>query len=582
MSIANNGGITFGACKADLATVTDNGTCTDDSRVLLRLNEATKMLLDEVIPVDGMATFDVVADGTTLLLPSQLEAAYEVEVRNDATVRSQTDVTQGWYDLVNNFTYVDPSMQHDNPLVDLGLVPDDDDNTILRRQYDYPGLQANATVRVTGPKRYVPITDDAQFLIIQNVPALKLAILSIELLEKNQPVPAKEYFQWAIERLQAEVKKHQLDPRNSLKRKAAYQADLINYDEGTLGRTRARLALELPGFLLRGKSEISYLVNRAEQMLVDNRNQLAITGRITIHGSLAELDYTPATAPDTVLAWPDYNDIRLMVQSFVTETGDPGALQVAEEYQKKAFESQRAKLIEDTEKLRHTTYTTALSTYQQGTFGWAVARLALEMPGGLALTTTEIERTANMAEMRLIDRGMWKGTLKTLSATINGGDIYFPRDVEAVLAADICGMPTDVRSIFFQFQQNGPGGSSCVCHPMFTDKGDVFFKDSGTVRRKYRFHGSCTDDYCMTAVCKIRHVTKSGADELVIKNFDALRNAAQAVQLEKAEKWQEANAAMQFAVEILEKETREFLGGIQHTVHVAMNGFGMGDIGQML
>jgi hypothetical protein len=67
-------------------------------------------------------------------------------------------------------------------------------------------------------------------------------------------------------------------------------------------------------------------------------------------------------------------------------------LSVAEEYQKKAFELQKAQLIEATEKERHSTYTTALSTYLPGSFGHAVARLALEMEGGLQLTTTELER----------------------------------------------------------------------------------------------------------------------------------------------------------------------------------------------
>jgi hypothetical protein len=36
--------------------------------VLERVNEATKMLLDAIIPVNGMATYDIIAEGTTLLL----------------------------------------------------------------------------------------------------------------------------------------------------------------------------------------------------------------------------------------------------------------------------------------------------------------------------------------------------------------------------------------------------------------------------------------------------------------------------------------------------------------------------------
>jgi hypothetical protein len=84
--------------------------------------------------------------------------------------------------------------------------------------------------------------------------------------------------------------------------------------------------LELPGFLQRGKAEITYLVNRAVQMLVDSRNQMAIAGRISVHGTVTELTYAPATTAATVLAWTDFNQIRLLVQSFITESGDPQAL----------------------------------------------------------------------------------------------------------------------------------------------------------------------------------------------------------------------------------------------------------------
>lgn len=579
------GGITYGASKVELATVVANGQRFDDPRVLMRTNEATRTLLEEMIPVGGMATYDVVSTTESgqqvLLLPKELENAIEVEVLSGAAVNGQTDVTQGW-NLVTNFTYVDPANAHDNPLIDLGLVPDADP-TILRRKYAYPGLAAGATVRVTGAKRYVPITADGDYLIVQNIRALKMAILSIERDENNALTEGEGYLAKAIRILTAEVKKHQLDPTNSLKRKAAYQADLITYAEGTLGRTRARLALELPGFMQRGKAEITYLINRAVQMLVDNRNQLAIAGRISVHGTITELAYAPATTASTALTWPDYNQIRLIVQSFITESGDAQALAVAEEYQKKAFELQRAQLIEATEKLRHTTYTTALATYNDGQFGYALARLALELQGGLQLTVTELERILNMAEMRLLEQGIWKGALREVNATIVGGEILFPRDIEAVLAADICGQPVDIRSILFEYQKNGPGKTSfCGCTSMFVDKGEVYFEMTGFRRRKYLYTGSTTDQVQFNSVCKVRWIQKSGSDELVLKNMEALRLMSQAILLERAEKWNEAQASQAFAVSVLEKELREHLAGNQYTANVEMSGFSMADLGTPL
>lgn len=562
-------GITFGAAKLDLATVVANGigAVPDDPRVMMRTNEVTKMLLDVLIPVGGMSTYDIVADGTELLLPKELENAIEVEVLNDARVNNSADVTQGW--LVSNSIYIDPSTAHDNPLVDLGLESDENDHTILRRRYDYPGIAPGATVRVTGAKRFIPITEGGSSLQIQNVPALKLAILSREFLERGPGAVAdsQQYWAMAVKALEDEVKKHQLDPSNTLKRKSRYQQDLTNYDEGTLGRTRARLALELPGFLSRGKSEITYLVNRAVQMLVDNRNQLAISGRISVHGDTTELAYVPANAATTVLVWQDYNQIRLMIQSFITEGPDPQALTVAEEYQKKAFELQKAQLIQATEKARHSTYTAALSQYVPGTFGWTVARLALEMPGGLTMTTTELERLVSMTEMRIMERGIFKGVLSTLTATITGGDVLFPRDVEAVLGADICGRPVDIRSAHFEFQKNGPGYNFCGCQSRFVDRGEVYFNQTGSKRRRFHYNGSATDGVELHALTKKRWTQLESCDELRIKNFEALRLFAEGIKADSSDKMREA-------IDILEHEVMEFLGGISFTPNVDIDSFG--------
>jgi hypothetical protein len=576
------GGLQWEDVKAEIATVVANGVCADDARVLPRFNEATRILLSKLVPVGGMATYDVVAQGTTLLLPKQIENAIEVEVLNDAQVRNQVDVTQGWQ-LVTNSTYIDPSNAHDSPLVDLFLHPDPQDPSIRRRKYDFPGLQSGATVRVTGKKQYVPITGDDDYLIIQNIPAVKLEILAREYLERGAQYAddARKYHQMAVEDLQEEVRTHMLDPTNSMKRKAAYQKDLIDFAEGTLGRTRARLALELPGLMAKGKSEITYLVNRAVQMLVDNRNQLAIAGRISVHGTTDEIAYVPTNVAATALPWGDFNQIRLMAQSFMSESGEPQALAVAEEYQKKAFELQRAQLIEATEKARHGAYTSALSEFPDGTHGHAVARLALEMPGGLALTETELDRLVGTAEKRIMEKGKYKGTLKTLSGTIHGGEILFPRDVEAVLVADICGYSTDLRNIFFEYQRNGPG--HCFeCEGRFVDAGEVYFADTASKRRKYIYRGNCEQDVSFSAVAKIRYVVKENCDPLVIKNFPALLLYAQGIKYEREEKWKEAQVAQADSISILEAELQEYLSGLQHSQNVDTEAFGFAGLGEML
>ena len=235
------GGITFGIAKPQLATVTENGVDQNDPRVQLRTDEAQQRILNLIIPVNGMITADVQSSGTTLLLPKEMENAIEVEVLNNAPVNGQTDVTQGYFDIVNQFAYVDPSMAHDNPLVDQFLQPDPNDSTVLRRQYDYPGLSPNSTVRVTGAKRWQPIENDNTFLLVQNIPALKLMIQAIESEENNDHQGAEAFQKRCLETLEAEIKKHLLDPSNSMRRKANYESDLETYNPQTFGWTRARL-----------------------------------------------------------------------------------------------------------------------------------------------------------------------------------------------------------------------------------------------------------------------------------------------------------------------------------------------------
>lgn len=448
------GGITFGAAKSVLSLVVDNGTSPEDPRVMARTNEAQFMCLSAIDPTTGgplvavgtMATYDIVADGDTITLPPELENAVEVEVLGTGKVRQGTDVRQGWYDLVNQFTYVNPSSVHDNPLVDLFLVPDEDDPTILRRKYQYPGLSHNATVRVTGMKRYRPITSDDDYLIIQNLRALKLGILAMEREENDTQEKAEYYRQKMVESLHAEVKRHLLDPQNTAKRKAAYDADLVAFQQGTKGHSRAMMAHMIPNAMLLGKSEIDRLVD--------------------------------------------------------------------------------------------------------------------------------------MAELRIVETGaLFVGLIEKFDAEVTDGRIFLPARVHSILAAARCGEPVDVRSMFFEYQANGPG-FSCGCASMLVDEGEHYFPDTGLTRRMFRLTGgSYETDARLTFVAKLRWTKKLPADPMTVKNLEALRLMVTAVLNEKAEKWGEAKEAAGAAFNVLEKELRDYLAGIKHTVPVQEEGFGFGDLG---
>jgi len=445
--LATAGGITYGQAKTTISRVVDNGVCDDDARVLERVDEAQKYLLSEIIPVNGCATYDIVADGTKILLPPELENAIEVEVVGTSSrINNQSDVKQGWYDIVNNFTYVDPEMQHDFPLVDEFLRQSPTDPYTLVRQYDFPGLTAGATVRVTGKKAFVPIRSDSDYLIIQNVRAIKTAVMGFERYDVNDGATGKALLADAVQMLKDEVQLHLLDPRQSLKRRANWEKDLTAYPINSFGWTRARMALEITGIQTKGKSEIT----------------------------------------------------RLM----------------------------------------------------------------------------------EMAERRLLSKGIWKDSFEVFTAEVVNGLIRMPLRVESVLAARLDGLPIDVRSIFFGYQKNGPGYlSQCIttCAAILSDQGEIYDPTTRSSRHVYQLTGAFSRDpnvdpnaaptSCLSMVCKLRWVPKQPTEQMVIKNFEAMRLMIEGILIEEAGK--DSNNAAKAERE-LDTELNQFLGGIQAVPHIDM------------
>lgn len=594
------GGITFGIAQPDLAKVTDNGVCDTDPRVMSRANEATKALLDEIIPVGGMALYGIegivspsdLSPGTQIFLPKELENAIEVEVKT-GTVNNSADINQGWYDLINNYAYVDPNFAHDNPMVDLYLQPDPDDPTILRRLYDFPGLTPGALVHVTGAKRYIPITSDDDYLIIQNVRALKLMILSIEREENGQLDEALKYKQAAVGLLQAEVKKHLLDPRNSLKRKAAYQSDLFLHAADSFGRVRAKLALELPGFLMKGKSEISYLLNRALEALIRRENLLRIASKWDIHGTTTEIAFTlPIGDADVLLtdacpgslAAGDYDIIKRMCQFFMhaeapivdqsptSANAGVNQAQVSVQMENEVYALLEARLAEALEYKRRVTYEAVLTAADPATMAYYVARLALDLPNGLKMSNVELLRLANSAEHRLMERGKWKWTIGEYTAVVESGFVLYPRDVEAILAATINGNPVRTRGRYFEFHENTVGEFCCdeACAQLLIDQGEEFNAALNTTRRKYKVLTGYTEGATVRSIIKRRWILKALDDTVVVRNYEALRLMVLSILAVADPKAAESYLAQ--AIDILQKELQEYLAGIMPHIQVQVRG----------
>lgn len=271
------GGLQFKDVAPMISGVVDNGVCADDPRVMVRLNEATKIILDAMIPVGGNIAAQVIPIPEFprfFILPPQFENVIEARVVSpgDAKVYGDKDVKQSWYEIVstNGSAYLEPEQQMDNPLIDVGLVTNPNDPSDLRRVYFYPGLDpATATVQFQGARRYLPITNDEDYLIVQNVEALKCIILSIERYENNAVADAQQYRQTGLQMLEQEVKKHMMDPRNFAVRKAAYLQDIQTFAQNSLGWVRGQIALDLPQAMHTGKRDLTWHINQAERRVME-------------------------------------------------------------------------------------------------------------------------------------------------------------------------------------------------------------------------------------------------------------------------------------------------------------------------
>lgn len=72
----------------------------------------------------------------------------------------------------------------------------------------------------------------------------------------------------------------------------------------------------------------------------------------------------------------------------------------------------------------------------------------------------------------------------------------------------------------------------------------------------------------LTVIAKVRWMPKLPSQQMTIRNFEALRLMCNAIILEREGKIQEAEMFEKQALEQMEKELRDYLGGIKHTLEM--------------
>lgn len=83
---------------------------------------------------------------------------------------------------------------------------------------------------------------------------------------------------------------------------------------------------------------------------------------------------------------------------------------------------------------------------------------------GLCSTSSDLKSYVNEAIYRLIQRGKWKGSTQRFRMCVNDGCITIPRQFSSITDIAFCDEPVRIRSMFWEFLQNGQGiESSTMC-----------------------------------------------------------------------------------------------------------------------
>ena len=224
---------------------------------------------------------------------------------------------------------------------------------------------------------------------------MKLILLALWREENNQLDLAKTLEAKAIEHLNIK-----LNSSVESARKVSYQGSVTNFPYGSMGFTRAKLALDLKDGLHLDSGELNDLINKAMDLLVDQYNFLIRNGRYGVKENLSPKTHNFSNNDEQLLAIEDYSAIKLAVLS--VQALNANQIEASKAYLSEATAELQQKLMTKIEQDRHATYQNALDTSVINTLGYFKAKLALELDNGLQFSDKELTEMVNRAQEKLI------------------------------------------------------------------------------------------------------------------------------------------------------------------------------------
>lgn len=542
--------LTLGQARVLLAEYADGGSCSDSARVVSRINEAQQRL-HSIRPWIGlMARYAVSVTSNTFIVPTALESVSRV----------------------TKYVGSAPSATNDGALITDGVAAFlSDSQSILSLEFfqgtarTYTVPSSITAVDVQGKKAFVPAVEDADVLLIDDFTALKLMLLAIWRENNDMLSAAAELEKKAIERMA-----YLTDSHVEVARKVNYQTRVTNSPAGTMGWTRARIALDLEGGLHFSDSEIFDKLNAAVEMAVNHYNFLARQESESNTGSLNQKTFVYVDEDSDTLAYANYEVLKLLFQS---QRATDGAS--AENFKKSAFDLIERNLKQEIEAGRTTLWHTNIALGAK-TFGHFKARIGLSLgDAGYAMSDAMVGRWINKAEETLFNSGKWELSTKEHKFEVEAdGLIALPATIGSVLHASINGEPIVIRGEEFDFHINGPGHSGDRCR---TGPARLTARGESDGKRVYYISAGCYPA-CVRFFCKDRWVLKvSNSDIMQITQYPAIETMVRALVIPDLT----ARIALQEeAIRLLERKAFEDRGGARRQLQVESYGFMMGDVYQ--
>lgn len=409
-----------------LSKYVDNGVCSSDARVISRINEAQRRLYavkpwlgvmaKAICAVDYTATensggalvpvFALPQGGGDIGTDTVIGFGLQSASRVVEYVRSESEAQAANNGLIL-YPYIKTNSVDafvDDPSGVLQVSPRASNFVMGAFQYVItppklaPAYAVNKTinyVEVTGQLKFKPVAKETDLLLIDDVDGLKLMLLALWREENNQMDLAKTLEAKAIDHMTAKT-----NSAIEVARKVSYQGSITNYPYGSMGFTRSKLALDLKGGLHLDSGELTDLINKSLDILVDEYNFLIRNGRYGVKENLPLLTHTFNSNDEQMLPIQDYSSIKLGVLAVqASNLNQPEAYSA---YLKQAIDHIQQNLALKIEQDRHSVYQNMLDSSTFGTLGYFKAKLALDIEGGLSFSNRELTEMINRAQEKLI------------------------------------------------------------------------------------------------------------------------------------------------------------------------------------